>query len=78
MKSLAILVLSSALAAAEVDRFVLVYKTHFDIGYTHLAREVIHNYRTTMIDQALEVVDQNAKLPLAEQFVGTIPGWSCG
>lgn len=58
-----------------VDRFVLVYKTHFDIGYTQLARDVVKGYRTTMIDQALDVVDQNANLPREQQFVWTVPGW---
>jgi hypothetical protein len=33
-------------------------------------------YRTTMMDQALKVVDQNHQLPVAQQFVWTIPGWT--
>ncbi|MBN8460039.1 MAG: hypothetical protein J0M04_19605 [Verrucomicrobia bacterium] len=64
-----------AAGAAEVERFILVYKTHFDIGYTQLARDVVQSYRTTMIDQALKVVDDNANLPRDQQFVWTIPGW---
>jgi hypothetical protein len=53
---------------------VIVFKTHFDIGYTDLAVNVVQKYRTTMIDSALEVVDQNRDLPRAQQFVWTIPG----
>lgn len=34
--------------------FVLVSKSHFDIGYSALARDVEHEYGTTMIDRALE------------------------
>lgn len=64
-----------ASATGNVERFVLVYKTHFDIGYTQLARDVIKNYRTTMIDKALEVADENAKMPKDQQFVWTVPGW---
>ncbi len=56
--------------------FVLVSKTHFDIGYSALAREVEHEYRTTMIDRALQTMEDNAKV--AEEgdgFVWTVPGW---
>lgn len=52
-----------------------MFKTHFDIGYTDMASNVVQRYRTAMIDQALEVVDQNRDLPPAQQFVWTIPGW---
>jgi alpha-mannosidase len=56
--------------------FVLVSKSHFDIGYSALARDVEHEYRTTMIDRALETMEQNAKVAgPGEQFVWTIPGW---
>jgi alpha-mannosidase len=56
--------------------FVLVSKSHFDIGYSALARDVEHEYRTTMIDRALETMEQNAKTAgPGEQFVWTIPGW---
>jgi len=56
--------------------FVVVSKSHFDIGYSALARDVEHEYRTTMIDRALETMEQNAKVAGPnEQFVWTIPGW---
>ena len=56
--------------------FVLVSKSHFDIGYSALARDVEHEYRTTMIDRALETMEQNAQVAGPdEQFVWTIPGW---
>jgi hypothetical protein len=58
-------------------RFVIVLKTHFDIGYSALARDVEHEYRTTMIDRALDTMDENAKVAgPGEQFVWTIPGWA--
>ncbi len=62
-------------ASAEVREVVVTFKTHFDIGYTDLASNVVRRYRTTMIDQALKVVDQNRSLPPEQQFVWTIPGW---
>ncbi|HNS20889.1 MAG TPA: glycoside hydrolase family 38 C-terminal domain-containing protein [Sedimentisphaerales bacterium] len=63
------------IAPAEVREVIITFKTHFDIGYTDLASNVVQRYRTTMIDQALRVVDQNRGLPPEQQFVWTIPGW---
>ncbi len=54
---------------------IIVFKTHFDIGYTDLASNVVRRYRTTMIDDALRVVEQNRDLPPEQQFVWTVPGW---
>lgn len=61
--------------APAVEQVVVVFKTHFDIGYTEIASNVVQRYRTAMIDQALEVVDQNRALPPDRQFVWTLPGW---
>ncbi|MCP4313663.1 MAG: hypothetical protein GY790_20610 [Bacteroidetes bacterium] len=58
-----------------VEEIILVYKSHFDIGYTHLASETIDKYRTGTIEGALDVVDKNKNLPLEQQFVWTVPGW---
>ncbi len=62
-------------AAADVDQVVVVFKTHYDIGYTDLASKVVETYRTTMIDKALDVADQSRALPRDQRFVWTIPGW---
>jgi hypothetical protein len=40
----------STTAGAAVQEVVVVFKTHFDIGYTDLARNVVAKYRTSMID----------------------------
>ena len=60
---------------SNVREIIIVYKSHFDIGYTRLASEVIHRYRTRTIESALDVVDKNKDLPPDQQFVWTIPGW---
>ena len=57
----------------KVDRVIVVFKTHFDIGYTDMASNIVQRYRTTMIDQALQVVDRNKNLPPDQQFVWTLP-----
>jgi len=62
-------------APPRVREVVVVFKTHFDIGYTDMASNVVARYRTAMIDQALDVVDANRTLPPDQQFVWTLPGW---
>lgn len=62
-------------APQPLEEIILVYKSHFDIGYTHLASEAVHDYRTRMMDAALVVVEQNKSLPPEQQFVWTVPGW---
>ncbi|MGL6193498.1 MAG: glycosyl hydrolase-related protein [Thermoguttaceae bacterium] len=54
---------------------IIVFKTHFDIGYTDLAENIVRRYQTDMIDGALDVVDQFKDLPAEQQFVWTLPGW---
>lgn len=60
---------------APLEEVIVVYKQHFDIGFTDLARNVVTKYRTTMIDKALGIVEQTRKLPPEARFVWTIPGW---
>ncbi len=50
-------------------------KTHFDLGYTHRIKELIPHYRTGMIDQAMDIMDQCKDLPPDQQFAWTAPGW---
>ena len=50
---------ASSEAALAVEEVVVVFKTHFDIGYTDLARNVVNRYRTSMIDNALAVPDRS-------------------
>jgi alpha-mannosidase len=53
---------------------VVVYKTHFDLGYTDMASNVVQRHHTTMIDQAL--------LPLQAEFAdgasGPLPAEQAG
>lgn len=75
LAGLLLLASAAALFAADVRQVIVVFKTHFDIGYTDLATNIVQKYRTTMIDKALEVVDQNRDLPPEQQFVWTLSGW---
>lgn len=58
-----------------LEEIILVFKTHFDIGYTDMAARVVERYQTSMIDSALDVVDDSRDLPEERKFVWTIPGW---
>ncbi len=62
-------------ADAAVEEVVVVFKTHFDIGYTDLARNVVAKYRTSMIDNALVVCDGANAMPPEHRFVWTLSGW---
>jgi hypothetical protein len=61
--------------ASRVSQVVVVFKTHFDLGYTDLTRKVVERYRTSMIDGALDVCDRNRPLPPESRFVWTLAGW---
>ncbi len=54
---------------------VVVFKTHFDIGYTDLVPNVVRRYRTTFTDGALKLIAESRRLPVDEQFAWTVPGW---
>ncbi|WAC09244.1 glycoside hydrolase family 38 N-terminal domain-containing protein [Dyadobacter pollutisoli] len=53
----------------------LVFKTHFDLGFTDLPQNVFARYRGEMMDNALKIVDENAKLPADKHFAWTVSGW---
>ncbi len=59
----------------KLAQVIVVFKTHFDIGYTDLARNVVKRYRTSMIDKALAVCGDTKELPPDHRFVWTLPGW---
>src|SRR4030095_13509794 len=58
-----------------VKEIILVFKTHFDIGYTDFAEAVVQKYSTTMMQNALAIVEKNKNLPPEKQFVWTVSGW---
>ena len=59
----------------KLKEVIVVFKTHFDIGYTDMARNVVDMYRTGMMDRALAVCDATGSMPPDQRFVWTIPGW---
>jgi hypothetical protein len=61
--------------AKNLRQVVIVYKTHFDIGYSERVQQVIHDYRTSMADKVLDAIEKNKKQPKDKQFVWTVSGW---
>lgn len=66
---------TSNLAAPKVTDVFVVFKTHFDLGFTDLPENVFARYRGEMMDKALGVIEKNAALPKDKHFAWTVPGW---
>jgi hypothetical protein len=66
---------SAGAASNRVDHVWVVFKTHFDLGYTDLAENVFTKYRVNMMDGALKVIEQNRSQPPEKRFVWTVAGW---
>ncbi len=59
----------------QVTDIIVVFKMHFDIGYTQWAEGVLQQYGGNMLRKTLQAIDETAELPKAEQFVWTVPSW---
>lgn len=58
----------------ELKKIILVFKTHFDIGFTDLKSNVLEQYTTTMLDDLLTTCEasQNDK---DLKYVWSMPSW---
>ncbi|MDD4191394.1 MAG: hypothetical protein PHI28_08685 [Mangrovibacterium sp.] len=65
----------NSIKGSGIEQVIVVYKTHFDIGYSETVQQVVHDYRTSMCDKVLEAIDKNRNQPRDKQFVWTISGW---
>ncbi len=59
----------------DLEDVIVVFKTHFDIGYTDFAESVVRKYGSSMIEGALQNLDASMELPPDERFVWTLPAW---
>ncbi|QJB31633.1 hypothetical protein HF329_10045 [Chitinophaga oryzae] len=53
----------------------VVFKTHFDLGFTDLPENVFKRYREEMMTNALSIIEKNALLPKEKRFSWTVSGW---
>ena len=57
-----------------IKKIILVFKTHFDIGFTDLAENVIHSYGNDMLRQVIETCRATENLGKL-RYVWTMPAW---
>jgi alpha-mannosidase len=62
-------------ARSKVTDIWVVFKTHFDLGFTDLPENVFRRYREEMMDNALSVIEKSATLPAEKRFAWTVSGW---
>lgn len=59
----------------KVKKVFVVFKTHFDLGYTHLARELVQWYGSGMARGAAGTCQATSNYPEHRKYVWTIPAW---
>jgi hypothetical protein len=64
-----------SLPASRVTDIWVVFKTHFDLGFTDLPENVFKRYREEMMDNALRVIENSETLPKEKRFAWTVSGW---
>ena len=57
-----------------VRRIYLTFKTHFDIGFTMLAEEIVRYYAGDMLDQVFATCDATREMGRL-RYVWTMPAW---
>jgi len=57
-----------------IKKVILVFKTHFDIGFTDLAENVIKQYAGPMLDEVLETCRATENMGKL-RYVWTMPAW---
>ncbi len=69
----------TTIAQAEPNRdlkeLIIVFKTHFDNGYTELSETVLQKYASTLIGGALKGIEQTASFGKDQQFAWTLSGY---
>lgn len=58
-------------------KIFLVFKTHFDIGFTQLSRDVIKQYSGQMLSEVIATCDATADMGKL-RYVWTMPSWPLG
>ena len=56
-------------------KIIAVFKTHFDIGFTALAEEIVAKYSEGMLDAVLNVCEGTAGNEAGKRYVWTMSSW---
>ncbi|SFL08676.1 Glycosyl hydrolases family 38 N-terminal domain-containing protein [Paenibacillus sp. 1_12] len=58
-----------------LEKIYVVFKTHFDIGFTGLVSEVVHRYRTEMLEEVIQICEETNRNENHEKYVWTMSAW---
>lgn len=58
-----------------LEKIYVVFKTHFDIGFTGFVSDVVGRYRTEMLKDVIEICDQTHTNDKHEKYVWTMSAW---
>ncbi|WP_312102208.1 DUF5054 domain-containing protein [Lachnoclostridium sp.] len=58
-----------------MKKVIIVFKSHFDMGYTDLAENVLKNYCTGMLSDMLDTCEATREKPIGERYVWTMQAW---
>lgn len=58
-----------------VEKIYVVFKTHFDIGFTGLVSDVVQRYRTEMLKEVIDICEQTQENAEHEKYVWTMSAW---
>src|SRR3569623_188593 len=61
--------------SSKVTDIWVVFRTHFDLGFTDLPENVFKKYREEMMDNALMLIENNEKQPKEKRFSWNVAGW---
>lgn len=59
----------------KIKTIYIVFKTHFDIGFTKLAAEIVENYAQNMLPAVVETCEQTQIFGEKQQYVWTMSSW---
>jgi len=58
-----------------IKKVYVVFKTHYDIGYTALSKEVIAKYGTVMLGDVIKTCQKSRSKRDGKRYVWTMPSW---
>jgi alpha-mannosidase len=65
----------NAARSGRLQKIFVVFKTHFDIGFTGLVEEVLESYARVMIPRAIDACRHTAGDAPGSRFAWTLPAW---
>ncbi len=66
---------NAARSGRALRQIFVVFKTHFDIGFTGLVEEVLESYARVMIPRAIDACRQTGGDAPGSRFAWTLPAW---